>query len=124
MPNVMPNAPTDHSTKPAPLRGWSRWKELQAMRASQRERIAAGLLAGLGREPTEADRVAASTIAAMQVEAERLESMGKSALEERKLAAQLLRQTGFKPAPAAPAKSAPPSLEDWLNQTSTEGDQP
>ncbi|WP_441260827.1 hypothetical protein AB7008_43040 [Bradyrhizobium sp. 521_C7_N1_3] len=124
MPNVMPNAPTDHPTKPAPLRGWSRWKELQAMRAAQREQIAAGLLAGLGREPGEADRVAAKTIAAMQVEAERLETLGKSALEQRRIVAQLLRQSGFKPAPPGPAKSAPPSLEDWWNQTSAEGGQP
>ncbi|WP_439400161.1 hypothetical protein ACRQ5Q_41950 (plasmid) [Bradyrhizobium sp. PMVTL-01] len=106
MPNVMLNTPSDHPTKPAPRRDWSRWKELLAMRAAQREQIVAGLLAGLGREPGEADRVAANTIAAMQGEAERLETLGKSALEQRRIVAQLLRQSGFKPAPTTPAKQS------------------
>jgi hypothetical protein len=82
-------------------------RELQAMRAAQREQIATGLLAGLGREPSEADRVAARTIASMQVEAERLETLGKSALEQRRIVVQLLRQSGFRPAPAEPLKPVP-----------------
>jgi hypothetical protein len=43
--NAIPNAMSDHPAKPAPLRGWPRWRELQAMRAAQREQIATGLLA-------------------------------------------------------------------------------
>jgi hypothetical protein len=122
MPNTMPNAtPVTAASVPAEpvkLRGWARWNQLQAEYAAQREHIAAGLLAGLGREPAMTDKIAAKNIAAMEVEATRLEARGKPAIEQRRLVAQWTRTSGFRPAKAEPK---PASTPEYLKRYSGGG---
>jgi hypothetical protein len=71
---------------------------------AKRQRLVAELLAELGRPAGAVDRVAAVTLAATVVRADRLRMAGRSDLEERRLIVQLQRALGLKPAPAAPHK--------------------
>jgi hypothetical protein len=84
----------------------------------KRQQIADGLIAGLTRPATEADRIVARTIAAAEIEAERLEAAGKGAVKQRSLVAQLLRQSAFRPqpAPAKPVTTSDPAkaAQDWI----------
>jgi hypothetical protein len=88
-------------------RGWRRMRELRAEAEAERDALAAELLVGLGRPVTAVDRIAAETLAAAHVKAERLEASGRDATEERRLVAQLMRTSGFRPAKASEHKPDP-----------------
>lgn len=115
MPNTAPNATADNPANPTParpLRGWARWRELEAERAARRHQIVAELLAELGRAPTQLDQIWAQNLAAMVVRAEQLEARGKDAAELRRLVNQTMRTGGLRPAPVEPQK--PLSIAEML----------
>jgi hypothetical protein len=103
----MDQGPDD--TKRPPLNGRRRSRQLAAEAALERGPLEAELRAGLGREVSPIDKLAIETIAATAVRARRLRADGRNDAEERRLLTQLLRATGLRPAPAAPA--AAPSLQ-------------
>jgi hypothetical protein len=92
--------------------GRARMRQLAAEAALERAPLEAELRAGLGREATPIDKLAIETIAATAVRARRLRADGRNDADERRLLTQLLRATGLRPAPAAPA--AAPSLQAQL----------
>jgi hypothetical protein len=98
--------------KGPPLNGRARSRQLAQEAAAERVPLEAELRAGLGREATPIDKLAIETIAATAVRARRLRADGRNDSEERRLLTQLLRATGLRPAPAAPA--AAPSLQAQL----------
>jgi hypothetical protein len=100
-------------------RGWRRHHELRKQDAAERDRIAAALLDGLGRDPTEPDKIAAEQIAALTVWARVQERRGdfKGAAATRQQLTQAWRASPtFKPQPAS-QKPADPSANavEWLN---------
>jgi len=104
------NGPGD----PLPPRkgGRARMRQLAAEAAAERAPLEAELRESLGRIPNAVDKLAIETIAATAVRARRLRADGRNDAEERRLLTQLLRATGLRPAPAAPA--APPTLQAAL----------
>ncbi len=106
------NKGPDDPTIPPLKTGRARMKELAVEAAAERAPLEAELRAGLGREATPIDKLAIETIAATAVRARRLRADGRNDAEERQLLTQLLRATGLRPAPAAPA--AAPSLQAQL----------
>lgn len=105
----MPNDSTTPTiATPAPKsRGWRRYRELKQQDDTDRQAIAAELLAGLGRPSTMADRLAAENIASLAVWARTLERRGafKGATEVRQQITQAARAfPAFKPQPALPPK--------------------
>jgi hypothetical protein len=87
-------------------------RQLAAEAAAERAPLEAELRESLGRIPNAVDKLAIETIAATAVRARRLRADGRNDAEERRLLTQLLRATGLRPAPAAPA--APPTLQAAL----------
>ena len=100
---------TDAATKPAKSRGWRRDHELRRIDAQAKAEIEAGLLAGLGRMPTMADRLAVEQIASLTILARTLERRGKivAAGKVRDQIVRAQRTNGMKPEPPAAAKPAP-----------------
>jgi hypothetical protein len=98
--------------KGPPLNGRARSRQLAAEAAAERAPLEAELRESLGRIPNAVDKLAIETIAATAVRARRLRADGRNDAEERRLLTQLLRATGLRPAPAAPA--APPTLQAAL----------
>jgi len=92
--------------------GRARMRQLAAEAAAERAPLEAELRESLGRIPNAVDKLAIETIAATAVRARRLRADGRNDAEERRLLTQLLRATGLRPAPAAPA--APPTLQAAL----------
>src|SRR5215831_5977678 len=92
--------------------GRARMKEIAREDAEKRQRLVADLLAGLGRAPTALDKLTIENLAAAHVRADRLRSVGRSDLEERRLIIQQQRALGMKPAPAEPVKR--PTLAEML----------
>ncbi|WP_143199513.1 hypothetical protein [Bradyrhizobium sp. NAS80.1] len=86
-----------------PSTGRARRRELAAEAEAERREIEAGLLRDLGRPATATDLIAIETISATAVRARRLRADGRNDEAERKLVAQLMRASGLKPEPAAPA---------------------
>jgi hypothetical protein len=82
-------------------------RELAAEADAKRIELTAALLSDLGRTPTALDRIAAEAIAATSVRAEMLRRAGRDDSEERRLLAQQMRTSGFRPSPAEPAKPDP-----------------
>jgi hypothetical protein len=101
----------DNPNRP-PINGRARSRELAAEAAAERAPLEAELRESLGRIPNAVDKLAIETIAATAVRARRLRADGRNDAEERRLLTQLLRATGLRPAPAAPA--APPTLQAAL----------
>lgn len=100
---------TSHDVTKRPARGWKRYMELRRQGAAERDRIAAGLLAGLGGAPTVADQLAAEQIAALIVWARVQERRGdfKDAAATRQQLTQAWRASPtFKPQPAAKPSAA------------------
>ena len=95
-----------------PLNGRRRSRQLAAEAAAERAPLEAELRESLGRIPNAVDKLAIETIAATAVRARRLRADGRDDAEERRLLTQLLRATGLRPAPAAPAAS--PTLQAAL----------
>jgi hypothetical protein len=103
-----------HAQNPAPnapplARGWRRHHELRKQDAAERDRIAAALLDGPGRPPTEPDKIAAEQIAALTVWARMQERRGdfKGAAATRQQLTQAWRASPtFKPQPAAAPSAA------------------
>jgi hypothetical protein len=98
--------------KGPPLNGRARSRQLAQEAAAERAPLEAELRESLGRIPNAVDKLAIETIAATAVRARRLRADGRNDAEERRLLTQLLRATGLRPAPAAPA--APPTLQAAL----------
>jgi hypothetical protein len=98
--------------KGPPLNGQARSRQLAQEAAAERAPLEAELRESLGRIPNAVDKLAIETIAATAVRARRLRADGRNDAEERRLLTQLLRATGLRPAPAAPA--APPTLQAAL----------
>lgn len=98
--------------KGPPLNGRARSRQLAAEAALERAPLETELRESLGRIPNAVDKLAIETIAATAVRARRLRADGRNDAEERRLLTQLLRATGLRPAPAAPA--APPTLQAAL----------
>jgi len=98
--------------KGPPLNGRARSRQLAQEAAAERAPLEAALRESLGRIPNAVDKLAIETIAATAVRARRLRADGRNDAEERRLLTQLLRATGLRPAPAAPA--APPTLQAAL----------
>jgi hypothetical protein len=97
------------STSPKLARGWKRYQELRAQDAAERDRIAAALLGGLGRAPTEPDKIAPEQIAALTVWARIQERRGdfRGAAATRQQLTQAWRASPtFKPQPAAAPSAA------------------
>jgi hypothetical protein len=96
-------------------------KEIAREDEAKRQRLVVELLAGLGRTPTAMDRLNIETMAAAHVRADRLRTIGRSDIEERRLIVQLQRAVGWRSAPTGPPKPAPQSLEEWWHTASAEG---
>lgn len=108
----MPNETT--LAPPIPKsRGWRRYRELRKQDEADKREIERGLLDGLGRAPTMADKLAAEQIGALTVWARTLERRGRleAAAEVRDQITRTQRATNFKPAPIAP-KPKPTSIDD------------
>ena len=118
----MSTTPSGQSIKVAPHTGRARRRELAEQAEAERRQIEGELLRDLGRPPTGRDRAAIENLSASMVRARRLRADGRNDSEERRLIAQLMRQMGLKPEPAASQKpSATPGL-DYLRETyGTEG---
>jgi hypothetical protein len=101
----------DDSKRP-PRNGRARSRQLAQEAAAERAPLEAELRESLGRIPNAVDKLAIETIAATAVRARRLRADGRNDAEERRLLTQLLRATGLRPAPAAPA--APLTLQAQL----------
>jgi hypothetical protein len=67
------------------------------------------------------DRLNIETMAAAHVRADRLRTIGRSDIEERRLIVQLQRAVGWRSAPVETAKPADPSANavEWLNSFKT-----
>ena len=110
MDSISPDAPYPHLA-----RGRARMRELAQQSAAERDKLAAEILAGLGRAPSAIDRIAAANLAALHVRANRIEASGRDASAIRKQIIQATRATGFKPQPAASQKPAPlKAIDDHL----------
>jgi hypothetical protein len=97
-----------------PHRGWKRMRQLRQQDQAKRQELVAELLGGLNRKPSAVDKVAADSIAALFIKANRLESQGKDSTEVRRLILQSMRTSGFRPSKAeAPA---PLSIQEQLRQ--------
>jgi hypothetical protein len=119
-PNDSPTGANEPVEKPRLDRGWRRYQQLRRQDAAERDRIAAALLEGLGRAPTERDRLAAENIASLTVRARTLERRGQfaEAAKVRQQVTQATRATGFKPQPAASQKpNAATAGLDYLRET-------
>jgi len=101
----------DNPNRP-PINGRARSRQLAAEAAAERAPLEAELRESLGRIANAVDKLAIETIAATAVRARRLRADGRNDAAERRLLTQLLRATGLRPAPAAPA--APPTLQAAL----------
>lgn len=89
-------------------RGQARMRELAAeAKAAIRHNIEA-LLAGLGREATEAERMQAEMLASLFYRSRQLRERGRSDLEVLRQAAELMRDVAFLRSPHA---AAPPATE-------------
>ncbi|QIG94415.1 hypothetical protein [Bradyrhizobium sp. 6(2017)] len=90
--------------------------------AEAKAEIEGGLLAGLGRAPTMADRLAVEQIAALTVLARVLERRGKlqEAGQVRDQIVRAQRTNGLKPQPIEPAKPVDPmqALRDYAARQS------
>jgi hypothetical protein len=93
-------------------RGWARQRELARESEAERSALTAAILAGLGRQATTIDMIAASNLAALYVRANKLDAAGRDATEIRRQINQALRTTGFRPAKAEPPKQ--PSIAEQL----------
>jgi hypothetical protein len=112
-------AETSITESPKLARGWKRYQELRAQDAAERDRIEAALLNGLGRQPTEPDRLAAEQIASLTVWARIQERRGdfRGAAATRQQLTQAWRASPtFKPQPVASQKPDPAAdAREWLN---------
>lgn len=88
-------------------RGRKRMREIAAEDEAKRQRLVTELLECLGRVPTALDRENIKTLAASLVRAERLRSVGRSDLEERRLIVQQQRALGMKSVSAASVEAQP-----------------
>ncbi|MDI3561293.1 hypothetical protein [Bradyrhizobium sp. Arg816] len=112
---------TNEATIATPVpksRGWRRYQELRRQDAADKIEIMRGLLDGLGRPSTMADRIAAEQIASLVIWARVLERRGalKAAAEVRDQITRTQRANNFKPQPAVPQK---PSGDDFLEEMQT-----
>ncbi|MGJ5082728.1 hypothetical protein [Bradyrhizobium sp. HKCCYLS3013] len=89
-------------------------KEITLETEAARQHVEADLLASLGRAPTPLDRIAAEQISAAVVRGRRLRASGRDDTGQRQQIAQLMRASGFKPAPPASTanKPKPTSIHD------------
>ena len=83
---------------PRARKGWARMQQIAAEDKIEVDKIAADLVAGLGRRPFPADRLMAEHIAAADVKARRLRSQGKDDSAERAIFVKLISMW---PAPTA-----------------------
>jgi hypothetical protein len=101
------------TSDPQPLlRGWRRMRQLRQQDEAARQAIVADIIDGLGRPTTTVDKIAAEAIAAATVRARRLRLNGHDDSSQTRLLAQLLRTSGFRPAPAAAMKPDPTAQLD------------
>src|SRR5215510_7345796 len=80
-------------------RGIRRMREIAVEDAARRNRLVAELVADLGRTPTALDKISIENLAAAHVRADRLRSIGRSDIEERRIILQAQRALGMRPAP-------------------------
>jgi hypothetical protein len=104
MPNDIPNA-TSYIPR---SRGWRRYHELRAKDAQDKQGIIRGLLDGLGRESTMAERIAFEQIASLTIWARVLERRGRfdAAAQVWQQVTQARRSIGMK-LEAAPSQPPP-----------------
>lgn len=110
-------------TTPKLARGWKRHHELKAADRAAKAEIEAGLLIGLGRTPTMADRLACEQIAALTILSRVLERRGRLAAagKVRDQIVRAQRTNGLKPAPIETAKPAPgQALQDIFDKIASE----
>jgi hypothetical protein len=90
----------------AKSRGWRRMHELRAEDEAAKRAIIDGLTSDLGREPTTSDRLAIEQIAALTIQARRLERRGQfaQATKVRDQITRSQRTNGIKPQPIEPPK--------------------
>jgi hypothetical protein len=81
--------------------GRRRALELARESETERQSLAAELLAALNRDATAVDCVAVEALSAATIRARRLRAAGRNDREELRLVVQLLRATGLKPPPPA-----------------------
>ena len=116
----MPNESTIATSVPK-SRGWRRYQELRKQDAADKIDIMRGLLDGLGRPSTMADRLAAEQIASLTVWARILERRGRfeAAAEVRDQITRTQRANNFKPAPPV-AEPLQESDTEYLERTARE----
>ena len=79
------------------LRGYQRMRQIAAEDEAARRVVEADLFASLGRVATPLDQIAAEQISAAVVKGRRLRLAGRNDTEQRRLIAQLMRASNFKP---------------------------
>jgi|SRR5580692_7872808 hypothetical protein len=98
----------NRNENPPSSRGGKRMRELGAAAEIERVKLEADILGDLGAEPSTLHRIAAEALSSAVINGRRTRASGRRDNESLKLIAQLMRASGLRPPPAAPAEDTSP----------------